>query len=41
LSSWEETVQAAADIYEAELNQIIEDFGKSISGLAGSLADLS
>ena len=41
LSSWEETVQAAADIYEAELNQIIEDFGKSISGLAGSLEDLS
>lgn len=41
LSSWEETVQAAADIYEAELNQILEDFSNSISGMMRSLDDLS
>ena len=40
LRAWEETVQAAADIYEATMLQIIEDFGKSISGLAGSLEEL-
>ena len=40
LGAWEETVQAAADIYEATMLQIIEDFGKSISGLAGSLEEL-
>ena len=41
LSSWEETVQAAADIYEAELNQILEDFSNSISGMMRSLDELS
>lgn len=41
LSSWESTVQAAADIYEAELNQILEDFNKSVAGLMGSLDKLS
>lgn len=40
LGAWEETVQAAADIYETTMLQIIEDFGKSVSGLAGSLEEL-